>query len=438
MKYNILLLAILMLLPDQISAQVVQQRMLEDPQAGAGIFRPYFYDGTMSASKPKNGFEPFYISHFGRHGARYFSHPTTWQHTVDCFEAAQERGILSADGEALFAAIREVYAAHEEMYGELAPLGAVEHRQIAARMFERSGKVFSNKGRNQVRCASSIFSRCLMSMANFTEELSSLAPKLDISYTAGKKYNTEYLNSPILHDFNKEANVVLDSLKRANLHPESLLQLYFTDVEMAGSLISDPYAFEMGIYYFWAISYDLDFLGVDMTQFVPFEELARCSAIDNATKYAKVAISNEFGKHTRVKGVNMLKDFVAKADDALQQDSKVAADLRFAHDSAFLPMCSLLGVPGYPTCSIAEAHENWNAGDFVPMCSNLQMEFYRNKQGDVWVKVLVNEKEVALDGLTPVYGIFYSWNDLRNLIESLDSGQQQYLVNKSQINQLYE
>lgn len=427
-----------MLLPVQISAQTVQQRMLDNPETGASIFRPYFYEEATSVSKPQSGFELFYVSHFGRHGARYYSHPTTWQHTVDCFDAAERRGILTARGEELFAAIKKIHLAHEEMYGELTPLGAVEHRQIAARMFKRAKKAFTDKSRNQVRCASSIFSRCLMSMANFTEELSSLAPELELSYIAGKKYNTEYLNSPLSYDINAESNVILDSLKRANLRPDSLLPLYFTDAESAKSLISDPYAFEMGIYYFWAISYDLDFLGVDMTGLIPLEELARCSAIDSATKYAKVALSNEFGKYTRVKGVTMLKDFVAKADDALQNDSRVAADLRFAHDSAFLPMCSLLGIEGYPTCSIVEAYENWNAGDVVPMCSNLQMEFYRNKKGEIWVKTFVNEKEVALGELTPVYGLFYRWADVKTLIENLDEGQQQYSGNKSQINQLYE
>lgn len=440
LKCNIVFCVVLMLLPGRIGAQVVQKRMMEDPKAGASIFRPYFYEEATSVSKPQSGFELFYVSHFGRHGARYYSHPTTWQHTVDCFDAAERRGILTARGEELFAAIKKIHLAHEEMYGELTPLGAVEHRQIAARMFKRAKKVFTDKSRNQVRCASSIFSRCLMSMANFTEELSSLAPELELSYIAGKKYNTEYLNSPLSYDINAEANVILDSLKRANLRPDSLISLYFADVEAAESLISDPYAFEMGVFYFWAISYDLDFLYVDFTELVPFEELAECSAIDSATKYAKVALSNEFGKYTRVKGVNMLKDFVAKADDALQEDSKIAADLRFAHDSSFLPMCSLLGIEGYPSCSVVEAHENWNAGDVVPMCSNLQMEFYRNRRGDVRVKVLVNEREVALGGLTPVDGIFYSWADVRTLIEGLDVPQlgNQHLGDKSHLNQLYE
>ena len=72
------------------------------------------------------------------------------------------------------------------------------------------------------------------------------------------------------------------------------------------------------------------------------------------------------------------------------------------------------------------------------MCSILQMVFYKGK-GDVLVKVLVNEKETTLNGLTSVQGVFYRWNDIRNLIEGLEGAD--YVnenIDKSQNNQLYE
>lgn len=434
---RILILTVCQLSSAVLSAQTQLQRMEKDPKAGAGIYCPYSYDAASEVSKPEGGYKPFYISHFGRHGSRYFSRPNTWQPAIDCFASAHAEGKLTAEGEALYAAMKTVYDAHEDMYGELAPLGAVEHREIARRMYKREKPVFRSRKRNQVRCISSVYSRCIMSMANFTEELSSLEPDLEVSYLAGKRYNNEYLNSPFPYDFNNDAELVIDSLKRADLDPLSLLSLYFSDAEIVASM-KDPYEVEMGLFNFWAICFDLDFLGVDMTPLIPLEELAKCSQIDNAAKYAKVAVSEEFGKYTRVKGVNLLKDFVAKADDALRQDSDVAADLRFAHDSAFLPLCSLLGIPGYPTCAIDEAYRTWNVADAVPMCSNLQMVFYKGK-GDVLVKVLVNERETTLNGLTPVQGVYYRWNDIKALIEGLEGAD--YVndnIGKSQNNQLYE
>jgi len=140
--------------------------------------------------------------------------------------------------------------------------------------------------------------------------------------------------------------------------------------------------------------------------------------VDNAYRYANVCVSEEFGKYTRVKGVKLLRDFVAKAGDALQEDSKIAADFRFAHDSAFLPMCALLGIEGYPIYTVEEAHMSWNAADVVPMCSNLQMVFYKDGH-DILVKVLVNEREASIRSLTPVQDRYYRWDDIRQMIEKL-------------------
>jgi hypothetical protein len=46
------------------------------------------------------------------------------------------------------------------------------------------------------------------------------------------------------------------------------------------------------------------------------------------------------------------------------------------------------------------------------------MVFYKGK-GDVLVKVLVNESEKLLGGLTPVQGCYYRWNDLKSKIQNL-------------------
>lgn len=108
-----------------------------------------------------------------------------------------------------------------------------------------------------------------------------------------------------------------------------------------------------------------------------------------------------------------MKDLLDKAQDALQEGSDVAADLRFIHDSGFTPLCTLLGLDGFPVLEVRRAHKEWNAADVVPMCANLQIIFYKAKNRDVLVKVLVNEKESAISGLTPVEGPYYRWNDLR-------------------------
>ena len=397
-----------------LSAQTLQQRMIENPRVGAGIYSPYnFPRGGYTYSKPLKGYKPFYISHFGRHGSRYFSGPHNMQPTVDCFEAAKAQGLLTARGDSLYNAIMAIFQEHESMLGELAPLGGREHRGIAQRMYAREKAVFASKERTRVRSVSSVVPRCLVSMANFTEQLSSNAPALNIEYLAGRRYNEAYISVKTSEEFMTEFTPIIDSLKREHLHPESLFALYFTEPQKMLESV-DPYAVEMGLYYFWAICFDLDFMGMDLTPFIPMEELSACAAVGNTYRYGKVSVSNEFGQYPRPKGEGLLKDFIAKAQDAVKEDSDVAADLRFIHDSGFVPLCTLLGLDGFPAFEVRRAHKEWNAADVVPMCANLQVIFYRNKNNDVLVKMLVNEKESNIKGLTPVEGKYYRWVDLLN------------------------
>lgn len=72
---RILILTVCLLSSAVLSAQTQLQRMEKDPKAGAGIYCPYSYDAASEVSKPEGGYKPFYISHFGRHGSRYFSRP---------------------------------------------------------------------------------------------------------------------------------------------------------------------------------------------------------------------------------------------------------------------------------------------------------------------------------------------------------------------------
>jgi hypothetical protein len=52
------------------------------------------------------------------------------------------------------------------------------------------------------------------------------------------------------------------------------------------------------------------------------------------------------------------------------------------------------------------------------MCANVQMVFYKGK-GDILVKVLVNEQEKYLEGLTPVKDCYYRWSDLKAKIQNM-------------------
>ena len=415
---KLLITTLSLLVTIALSAQIPSQGSADDLKLAAANLRPYFVHDGLGKSYPLKGYKPFYISHFGRHGSRYLSGPKYIQPALDCFDAAKAEGLLTERGAALHDAMKAISQAHQGMYGELAPLGAREHRALAGRMYDREKSVFSSRSRTRVRCVSSVYTRCLVSMANFTEELASRAPSLDITYLASKRYNDEYLNVHSEYNFKPEAIKIVDSLKRESMDVKKILPLYFTDTERVRQLIPNLYEMGMSIYFYWGTSLDLDFLDLDLSSLIPSDFIKTCGAIENAYRFATVSVSEEFGEHSRIAGEKILKDIVTKADEALQSDSDLAADLRFAHDSGLLPTCQLLGLEGFPTYTIRESHKDWSMAAVVPMCANLQMVFYKGKD-DVLVRIMLNEKPAVIPAMTPVHGIYYRWDDIRNHIMNM-------------------
>lgn len=97
---------------------------------------------------------------------------------------------------------------------------------------------------------------------------------------------------------------------------------------------------------------------------------------------------------------------------------RLAADLRFGHDSQLIPLYTLLGLTGNgPVLGYDEAPDAWDPATVCPMASNLQIVFYKNRKGSVLVKVLKDEQEVEIPVLTPVKTHYYQWEDLADLLK---------------------
>ena len=75
MKYLTLktrLLALLLLAATCAAAQPTPAQLAARPELTASIYHSYEYLPGPAAPVP-DGYEPFYISHYGRHGSRYHS-----------------------------------------------------------------------------------------------------------------------------------------------------------------------------------------------------------------------------------------------------------------------------------------------------------------------------------------------------------------------------
>lgn len=391
----------------------------ENPDRAANNMHSYEFHLLVDTRAPK-GFKAFYINHYGRHGSRYEQSSSFSRAALDGFRKADSLSLLTPAGIELYSQVKTITDEHEGMEGALTPRGGREHQTLAKRMASRYPSVFNQKERNEVSSYSSTVQRCIISMANFTNALKGENPDLQFTFATGARY-MPYL-SPSLK-YNRE---MFSAMGRGNSEPamdwNRFLGQLFKSTDIPNEVIADKEAFVRSIYSTGGLCQDLDFLGFDIFRnyFTP-EELTYLWKRNNDMIYGMWGNSLENGDAVREALKPLLKDFVEKADAALAPGSHRAADLRFGHDTGVLPLAALLGIddPKGNRYSVSNAHDYWFSHERVPMGTNLQMIFYRNKKGEVLTKVLYNEKESYFKGIEAFEGPYYRWDTLREWFLSL-------------------
>lgn len=404
-----------------ISAQSIEKRINDDSYFGASVYRPYVFQEIEDTPAPK-GFKPFYISHFGRHGSRHQADNNA-SRAYNILKKADQAGILSPRGKEIYADIGILVDDHEGQLGHLSPKGAFEHRTLARRMKERFPSVFKGKGRTHVFCQSSVYPRCIMSMTNFATSLQAEAPKLDFEYVTGERYM-----DILAHDFYKSKEIfssdekMYDSLLRVYLDAEPIMKRFFIDDDAAVKpVITDTTRLLKGLYTISAICDCIDYMGINLfDKYFTKEEIVGMYIPYNNRICGNYGNTIEFGDRCTWAAKWLLEDFVTRADKALEDGSGMAADLRFGHDTGVMPLAALMGLDGfgdkYPR---AEAHKYFDTAVQMTMATNFQMIFYRNRKGEVLVKMLYNEKEIGIPAVPSYSGPYYSWPVLRTYLESL-------------------
>lgn len=392
-------------------------QITENPDRAATNMHSYEFHPMVDTPAPR-GYKPFYVSHYGRHGSRYETSASFANALLANLHKADSLSLLTATGEALYRDVQAISDEHKDMDGMLTPRGGREHQMLATRMAGRYPSVFKQKDRKEVLAVSSTSQRCIVSMANFTSALKGAVPDLDMTITSGTRYMA-YINPPIKYSGNPFA---ARTQGPDNFDWTRFMTQIFKDPAAATAALGDAASFASSVFSAGCVCQTIDFMGIDIFRnyFTP-EELTHLWEQRNDMIYGLWGNSLEIGDAVRAATKPLLKDFVEKADAALQPGSHRCADLRFGHDTTSLPLAALLGMddPDGRRFSINDAHNYWFAQDQVPMATNIQMIFYRNRKGDVLTKVLFNEKEVRFAGMKPQEGPYYRWEDLRAWFLSL-------------------
>ena len=181
---------ILFCTPFVYQAQTTKEQILSDLNQTGGVYLAYPTPSGKLTKVPA-GFEPFYISHYGRHGSRWLINDTDFSGVLYILREAADKNALTETGKSALKRLEKIWTIAEGHNGDLTELGARQHQEIAQRMFNNFKKVFEDNA--IVTAKSTVVPRCIISMANFTNRLTSNNPKLNISVESSDKYMA-YLN----------------------------------------------------------------------------------------------------------------------------------------------------------------------------------------------------------------------------------------------------
>jgi len=364
------------------------------------------------------GYVPFYISHYGRHGSRYMSSNEYYVTAINKLDTAQQMGILSDLGKEVLSKLHIGYADAWHRDGDLSKLGAKQHHDIAHRMYERFPELLSQP--MKIDAKSSTSRRVMLSMFNFCQELQRLNPALEITMDASKhdfRYVVEDLTiqppvTPQSEAYGKQGSEIFEGAHNST----RLMTTLFTDVEKAKTFVNGRDLMEA----LYNVAQDLQNvpeLGIELIDIFTKDELFNMWQGYNIGWLLNTGlVPNSTPYYLQQKEV--LDSIVSTADKAILAGIP-SATLRFSHDSSVLPLSYLLGLKEAVGAStdIKNLYKSISIDKIIPMAANIQIIFYR-KDGseDILVKFLLNENETSVPALKPASGPYYHWKDVRTYL----------------------
>ena len=403
-------------------AQTSREELLSHMELTAGNYANYPVPTGHLTPAPA-GYEPFYISHYGRHGARYMTSDKTYRRLRQQLDTARTLDLLTDYGKDVRRRIKIAAADAEGRAGELTTLGARQHKAIARRMYDNYPSLMTKP--LFVEANSSTSRRVMLSMANFCLELKSLNPTLDISMDASE-HDMHYITADkrIVVPESETDDALYRKLKKFKqqlLSGEKQIAAIFSDPERAKTFI-DPYTFADDLYNVASDMYCVPELNLRFDDLFGEEGMIDGFRVYNASWCLWEGLMP--GARTAYWRIYpLLQNFLDDADKMIASGGS-GLRLRFGHDSVVLPLSFILGFQEaiHATDDMEDLHNHFSIFRLIPMAANIQLVFFRKAgSDDILVKFLMNENETSIPVATDCYP-YYHWSDVepyyRNMIEA--------------------
>lgn len=363
------------------------------------------------------GYEVYYLSHYGRHGARYLLEENDYAMPVKTLRQAKFAGKLTPLGDKVLAKLDSMQKTTKDRLGDLTAAGLRQHHGIGKRMAQNFPELFKTPNL-PIHSVSTTSIRAILSMMAECEELQAANPSARI-YNDASKADMNYMNHQqqrgpgagmpnmkIMSAMQKQS-AMSDSLK----HPERLMQQLFNDQHWVylnvttGQLMSKIADIALNMQ-----SHDGD---AELLELFTPQELHDLWISNNLYWYLMYSNAPQTDGKQPWNQKYLLQNIIETADTV----TKPQVSLRFGHDTVVLPLLCMMDIDGsaVQVDDLNELENSFRSYHLIPTGCNVQLVFYRpkkNKDGEKLVKVLFNERESHLPVATDTWP-YYKWKDVR-------------------------
>lgn len=416
-----LLFAISLLFTLTAGAQLLPKDELKaNPSLSASNYAAYQGPKKALTRAPK-GKKPFYISHYGRHGSRYQINQKEYTYPLNMLQMGDARGKLTPLGKDVLRRVAMLEAESRDRLGELTPLGAQQHKDIARRMYERFPEVFA--GNACIEAKSTVVIRCILSMENALQELLLHNPKLQISHDASyhDMYYMNHQDRELTHAASPPhtRSLLSDYCSRHRRWKRLVYSLFNDSAYVQSSAVNG----EQLTNYLFKLANNVQ--NTEIRHKMTLDDL-----FTDEERLENWRMENAFWflgySHTPLNGgtqpfiqSELLHKIIEQADSCIRLPHP-GATLRFGHETIVLPLAVLMGINGYDMrlTDLEQLEEKgWVNYRVFPMAANIQLVYYRSSpaDNDVLVKVLLNEDEATLPVATDC-APYYHWRDVREFL----------------------
>ena len=378
---------------------------------------PWTFTAPPSQTPAPEGYQPFHLEHYGRHGSRWHIGNYNYEKPYELLKKAKDDGKLTPLGEEVYVMVSDTWNKFREgRDGELSDRGAIQHKGIGRRMVMNYPEIFDST--TNINARSTIVIRSILSMFNGLSGIQSLVPDVNVNVDASQAdmWYMNYYDSIAQKQKDKMYQTLYKDFSEKHANKGEYLGKLFNDEKYAQEEIGEELFNPLFSCLVNAQSHEGQQWLVDKV-FTPQEARERWK-IRNANWFVQSGNSALTGNIMPFTQANLLYNIIESADSAMISDSK-SVNLRYGHDTIVFPLATLLELNdlGQEINDLELLDElGWHDYLCIPMGANIQIVFYRVPGDDnidnVLVKVLLNEQEASLPIETET-APYYKWTDFR-------------------------